>query len=291
MQQLPLILLAASIAVTAPLRTLETPVAAAARSAAVSTLQQQHVVRHLNGALALLERRDVSALTDAQRANRAAAIALLTVYRDAGAFPINRDFDTYTPYFVDPVTGVRCAVGELMARTGHEAMVQRIATFDNHVRVLDLAGDAEVRAWLETYGLTLEEAARIQPMYGPVELPPEPPAPNVTDTQLHSTLGVTSVLSLAQVVSLTRPMPRVVSGLGVVAGLAGVVTAMVADDRDGARLATGLTGMASAALGARRLWPPDRPKASVAASEERLRWSVSPTLDARRMQFTLGWRF
>lgn len=158
----------------------EMPVAA--HVGAAQTAAQQHVVQHLDGALRVLDRRDLSPLTPEQRQRRAAAIDALRAYRDAGRFPMNRDFPgERVPYFIDPATDVHCAVGHLMAVTGHEALARRIAAADNHVRVLDLRFDAEVGAWLEAHGLTLEEAARIQPSYEPIEPPvtviprPNPP--------------------------------------------------------------------------------------------------------------------
>ena len=64
---------------------------------------QRHVVQHLDGALRLLEQREVSALSVEQRRNRAAAIVALKAYRDAGQFPLNRDHPgEYVPYFIDP---------------------------------------------------------------------------------------------------------------------------------------------------------------------------------------------
>lgn len=104
------------------------------------------------------------------------------------------------PYSIDSVTDVHCAVGHLMAQTGYGALARRIAAADNHVRVMDLRGDAEVEAWLETHGLTLEEAARIQPAYegGPGLILPGDPTERVIDETVllpvaDLVLGVTMV--------------------------------------------------------------------------------------------------
>lgn len=132
------------------------------------------VQAHLDGALALLSARDLAGLTTAQRTRRARLVRELQDYRDRGAFPLNRDFPgRLVPYFVDPVTGVHCAVGHLMAFTGETELVAEVVRTDNHVRVPALADHAAFRRWLDANGLTIEEAARIQPQYGG----PWPPVP------------------------------------------------------------------------------------------------------------------
>jgi len=124
------------------------------------------VQRNIDGALAMLSDRDVSTLTHEQRAKRAWVVAELTRYQAAREFPENRHFaGDNVPYFVDQTSGAVCAVGHLMAASGHRELVDRIVAEDNNVWVLELAADAEVGAWLEEHGLTLSEAARIQMPY------------------------------------------------------------------------------------------------------------------------------
>jgi hypothetical protein len=169
------------------------PLATTLPSQSAEELEVRRVQRHLAGALEMLTVRDVSGLSAEQRAKRAWAIAELTRYRAAGEFPLNQDFaGEFVPYFVDQQTGVVCAVGHLMAQSGHEALVERIATSDNHVTIIELAADAEVGAWLQQYGLTLSEAARIQPSY-------EPPPPAVLPVPRTSweTVGVSTAAVLA----------------------------------------------------------------------------------------------
>jgi HEAT repeat protein len=75
---------------------------------------------------------------------------------------VNRDFPgARVPYFVD-ADGRRCAVANLLDRTGGEALVTSVASRLNHAYVADLADEPELAAWLDRVGLTLEEAARIQ---------------------------------------------------------------------------------------------------------------------------------
>jgi hypothetical protein len=212
---------------TAPLALLAlVAVTTASNPSPTRTSAQAHVVQHLNGALDLLSERDLSSLTSTQLANRATLIETLIRYRDAGAFPENHDFaHEYVPYFVDQRSGALCAVGHLMNATGHGALVERIAQADNHVRVMDLANDAEVGAWLDTYGLTLAEAARIQPWYAPVPpgAPYEAPA---TLIPVDATKGLAIASGVLSVLTIAPPSPRFRSAtslLGFVSSVGAIV--------------------------------------------------------------------
>jgi hypothetical protein len=124
---------------------------------------------HFDSVLAELDARDLSGLSADQRAARAALVETLREYRDRGAFPQNYDFpDRLVPYFVDRKTGVRCAMAHLIESTGRADIVGRVRSANNNVWVAELAGDTAFTAWLDASGLTLAEAARIQPAYGGV---------------------------------------------------------------------------------------------------------------------------
>lgn len=241
-----------------------------------------HVVHHLNGALDVLSQRDLFSLTDGQRENRATAIETLMRYRDAGKFPKNRDFaNQYVPYFVDPVTGALCAVGHLMMETGHAALVARLAATDNHVRVRDLAGDAEVEAWLETHGISLAEASRIQPAYGG-----EPPLNEPTARPRMSAAATSNVAVASGVFSaltLFPPSPRFAMASRVL-GAAASVTAIFAG-ADLARLgqdrATATSALVTGGIGtgvAFASWYFTRNAPTRSAS----RWRVNPATDGRQ---------
>lgn len=147
-----------------------TPAHASAPPTAEATARERaevaRIQAHFDGALEMLDSRDVSGLSPAQRERRAGLAAELRRYRDRAAFPRNYDFPGEAmPYFIDRKTGIRCAVAHLMEHTGAHALVERVAAADNNVWVEELAGDAEVAAWLSANGLTLAEAARIQVPY------------------------------------------------------------------------------------------------------------------------------
>lgn len=121
---------------------------------------------HLAGAERLLLSVDVSSLTPAQQAARAHNIELLRDYREHGAFPRNIHFaDAREPYFVDD-RGVLCAMAYLIAQSGRRDIVERVRSTRNNARIRELADDPVLVAWLKEAGLTVAEAARVQPAYG-----------------------------------------------------------------------------------------------------------------------------
>lgn len=289
------LLLAAIVAFTRP--TSGTQPDASLRARATLTAAQRHVVQHLDGALRVLDRRDLSTLSDAQRERRAAAIALLKDYRDAGAFPINRDFaGQRVPYFIDPVTDVHCAVGHLMAQTGHDALARRLAAADNHVRVLDLRGDAEVEAWLETHGFTLEEAARIQPSYeggGGIIIPnPDLPTgdrvedPLLNSTSLGTAMGVSGALFLTQTFTTLGKGGRLLPTANLVLGLATTALGVASNESAGLRVATAAVGLVSAISGLSALQG-----GGAAASARHVQWRIGPTRGGRALYAGANWRF
>lgn len=105
-------------------------------------------------------------LTPEQRAARRVTLQWLDEYRAAGVFPHNHVRPgTRTPVFVDP-HGTPCAVGYLLLRSGEDELVEEIVRTDNLVQVPELGGDPRLQRWLDAHGITLEEAAMIQPQYG-----------------------------------------------------------------------------------------------------------------------------
>jgi hypothetical protein len=130
-----------------------------------------HVRRHLEGAERVLLGADTRDLSPRQREARARNIAILHAYRQRGVFPRNLDFPSQrVPYFVDD-RGVPCAMAYLIACSGRRDIVDRVRTTRNNARIRELANDRDLIAWLDQSGMTVAEAARIQPDYGPA---PEP---------------------------------------------------------------------------------------------------------------------
>ncbi len=127
--------------------------------------QREHarVRAHLEGAL-----REVTAgrapASQAARSRRRTVLERLRDYIDAGAYPINDVSRDPTPIFIDR-RGNRCAVAALLEATGEHALVNRIADAENLARVAQLARHGALRSWLRQYGLSVDDAARIQPAY------------------------------------------------------------------------------------------------------------------------------
>jgi hypothetical protein len=120
---------------------------------------------HFAGALELLEANGDAALSEGQRSARNDRIADLRRYALRGQFPKNRDFhDRMMPYFVDGA-GTRCAVAHLVERSGDADLVRKIVGNRNNQLVPELAREPRLVAWLESQGITLAEATRIQPSY------------------------------------------------------------------------------------------------------------------------------
>lgn len=149
-----LVIVIASVGVVLPDAATSSPAAA----------EQARVRAHLVGAEAELRAADSSSLRPGQRARREAVIAELARYRERGAFPRNLDFAELTPYFIDD-RGVRCAMAHLIETFGGAPLVARVAATANNARVAELAADPELLAWLDTHGMTVAEAARVQPSY------------------------------------------------------------------------------------------------------------------------------
>jgi hypothetical protein len=104
-------------------------------------------------------------LTPSQRRIRATLIGWLQEYRDAGKFPRNDRFpDRAMPFFRDG-HGALCAMAYLIERSGRRDLVNRIASTQNNGFVAELANDRELHGWLDSAGLSVTEAARIQPTY------------------------------------------------------------------------------------------------------------------------------
>ena len=98
---------------------------------------------------------------------RALLLAELAEYREQGVFPRNPGFAGPMPSFIDE-HGTRCAMAHLLELGGAGTLVAEIAATRNHAFVAELASDPRVVAWLDAAGLSVEEAARIQPTYCPI---------------------------------------------------------------------------------------------------------------------------
>jgi hypothetical protein len=148
--------------------------------------ETRRVQAHFDSVLGELHTAIPTRLTSAQLAGRERLIATLQGYRDRAQFPRNYDFAEQTPYFVDRKTGIRCAVAHLLESTMRHDLVARIARTNNNVRAGDLYGDTAFVSWLDQHGLTIADAARIQPAYDG-----DPQGPDVFEVAYYIAAGAT----------------------------------------------------------------------------------------------------
>jgi hypothetical protein len=168
--RLALSMLALVVTLTVPLRLAVT--AADDPSARHARAEAIRLRAHFDSVDAEL-RQAVLTLTPSQRTSRETLIGWLREYRDAGTFPLNDRYpDRAMPFFRDS-RGVLCAMAYLIDRSGRGDLVDRVAATRNSATIAELADDPALLAWLDSTGLTLAEAGRIQPFYGPPPLPPE----------------------------------------------------------------------------------------------------------------------
>ena len=195
-----------------------------------------------------LRARDASRLSAEQRVMRAKLISWLRDYRNAGIFPENDRFaDRAMPFFRDS-HGTLCAMAYLVDRSGRTDIVDHIARTRNNAFIRELTDDRTLVAWLETSGLSVDEAARIQPTYGAYPV-------FVTDQKrvsanyalLSMGLGGTSLGSLA--FNLLTPS-RTSGGVGLTAGLATIIAGVAHLDETGGNKRVALANTALGSLSA-----------------------------------------
>lgn len=166
---------------------------AACRPAAGPIDETTRIRTHLERVEGRMAREEPQGLTLEQRTARRETLSWLAEYRRAGRFPRNYvRAGERVPVFVDP-HGTPCAVGYLLLRSGEHALVEEIVRTDNLVRVPELAAEPALAAWLSERGITLEEAAAIQPTYGE---PPTTAEAEPIATYSEVTIGA-SLLSTA----------------------------------------------------------------------------------------------
>jgi hypothetical protein len=247
-------------------------------------LQVVRLQAHFDSVDAELRGRVALPLTPAQRTARETLIGWLREYRDAERFPRNDRFpDRAMPFFRDS-DGVLCAMAYLIDRSGRRDLVDRVASTRNNAFIPELAGDAELSGWLDSVGLSLAEAARVQPTY-------EPPEPE-EDAGVSAGYAITSIVSSGAslvTVGMNAFAPSRAAGwAGLVAGSAALLAGGIQVHEEGATgdVATAnlIVGAGAMTFGLTRLLAPP------AASSRRV--SVGPLVvpDAERLRYGLALR-
>ena len=201
-------------------------------SSAFSAQENARLTVHFDSVLAELAARDVSDLSVEQIAARRRHIERLREYRDGGTFPHNHVAAHATPVFVDEHR-THCAMGYLIARDGRSDLVERIRDGRNLARIPELASDTPLVAWVRDAGLTLEEAARIQPAYDP-HPDPDPVEPELQPEFAIGSLAYAGVASAVALRNLSRPGRPSLYNAGALLGFAGMAIALGGEQRNSA---------------------------------------------------------
>jgi hypothetical protein len=265
-----------------------------ARSREDSAVHRAEATRlraHFDSVLAELRARDVIGLLPRQRRARAELLRALARYRDAGVFPHNHDFaSAAVPYFRDE-HGTLCAMAYLVAMTGRHDIVDAVATHRNNAYIPELATDMRLGVWLDSVGLTVAEAARIQPVYG------GPPLIAERESARRYVLPSVAVGAAAAVSAAVnwsaRPEQKGDRAL-VVGALSGLVStflgaAVLGTDDDDMRalgafdIAVGVAAVGSALQRGFRRARPTESRPPVATSESRFSLEVIPALHRGRI--------
>jgi hypothetical protein len=128
------------------------------------TAEPERLDRHFRRVVQRLQRSVPRHVRGAALRAREGHVRELERYRHMARFPRNLRFPgRRVPHFIDEL-GTRCAIAHLIERDARD-LVQHVASERNYARIHELATVPELGIWLEENGLTLDEAALIQPSY------------------------------------------------------------------------------------------------------------------------------
>lgn len=227
---------------------------------------------------------DVSQLSPAQRAARAAAIERLRGYAARGVFPHNHDRAERTPVFVDR-HGTRCAMAYLIEEADGADLVAKVHATQNLAYIPQIAADAALEpdlvAWLDRNGLTAAEAARIQPSYDGCGFND---CTNTVDRRFAvASLGLAVVDGMAIGANLRPDAGNSAAGVGLVAGgLTFLVGWKVSHDSDEQKDLQRDLGWVDVGIGAITAAVSIRTLARGRSSKPSGGWSLAPNVGATR---------
>lgn len=126
--------------------------------------EDERLQAHFEWVLTLLRAQPVEGWPAERLARRERTLSLIETYARIGRFPRNRvRSDCMVPVFYDE-EGTACAVAFLMENTGAHALASTIHASTNLAFVMEMTREALIE-WAEEAGLTLSEAALVQPSY------------------------------------------------------------------------------------------------------------------------------
>lgn len=124
---------------------------------------QQRIRYHLLNVESVLRSKNTEHLSQDQLKNRLKMLDVLYQYALDMQFPVNTYHPHRQPYFID-VYGTHCAVGYLVAKSGHGEISKAISEKQNYAYVREIESQ-ELMQWSIDYGFSLDELAWIQPEY------------------------------------------------------------------------------------------------------------------------------
>lgn len=152
------------------------------------TDENLRIETHLEYAELMLRKNTPFYLNKTAKIKRDRIIKNLRAYRTAGIFPKNHDFkDQRRPCFIDR-NGNICAVGYLVEKTAGRDLAESINRDFQYSNISEMNSTA-LSAWLKENGLSLEEAAIIQPSY---DWEPGQPAEPVKINQISKSYAISS---------------------------------------------------------------------------------------------------
>ena len=122
-----------------------------------------YVQAHLRNVIAILRNTSLDHDQFHQYTSRLQLIDILESYCDAGNFPINYQWMSRVPVFIDE-HNTHCAVGYLLKETGYGKLAKEISYNNNYAWVEDIDNSALLE-WQQKSGFTLEELKLIQGAY------------------------------------------------------------------------------------------------------------------------------
>jgi hypothetical protein len=230
-------------------------------------VERTRIQHHLERVEQGLRSSEPFGLSPAQRQARARQLDRLREYRLAGEFPRNVEAPGLrTPVFQDD-RGVLCAVGYLLAIDGRRDLVERVARTRNLARIPELADEPGLLEWLHENGLSVDEAAWIQPSYDGWWPGPEPESQARGSSSRYRTTSTAAAVvgGLATGWNLAGVQRGDVPSLGVTLGIAAGASSLALgasrldeDSRSLRRLAmvnlaTGILSMGTAIHAGRRI--------------------------------------
>jgi len=206
---------------------------------------------HLAGAESLIAAGNVSRWSPAQRAARAQNLKLLRAYRER----------------------VICAMAFLIAASGRHDIVDRIHATRNNARIRELADDTALVTWLDAAGLTVTEAARIQPGYDCCVI--SSPRPALSANEAATLAGGVMLTGIGVALNLpfdrTSPPRPWQATVGVITGIVGIGVGLGSPKLDDGGTASTLStwniaaGVVSLGLGIYHMLPRTGPKPAATA--------------------------